>query len=504
MPSIRLSGVSFGYGANLILDDLSAHLQGGWYGLVGANGSGKTTLARLLAGELQPSTGTVALEPSSSLVAVCEQSVEFPSDDTLALAESYDRASLRLQARLELNPAQLERCSRLSPGERKRWQLAGALAKRPDVLLLDEPSNHMDGHCRHIMLAALQRFRGLGLVVSHDRALLDALTMQTLRLIDGDLEVFPGSYSAARAAWIDERRQRVDEHERLRSQERAVVRKLADARRKRSAAASKLSARARMKGPKDADGRSVNAKGRVARAEAGLSRQVAVRRRELARATSARNESRIERQRGGSLFLDYEPPRKGRLLDLQLPSLKAGDRLLAKNVSLTIERHSRLCITGRNGAGKSTLVRAIMAALPLPAQRVLYLPQELDDDDEDRLATTLVTMRPRAKTRILQIADALGLSPERALAGGRLSPGELRKLAIAIGLGQHVWVAILDEPSNHLDLPSIERLQSALADYPGALVLVSHDPGLVRALTGEHGEEVALGVGSRLGTAPND
>ncbi|MBT8491692.1 MAG: ATP-binding cassette domain-containing protein [Deltaproteobacteria bacterium] len=493
MPSIRLSGASFGYpGAEPLLRDLQVHLESGWYGLVGANGSGKTTLLRLLTGDLRPTSRAVITQPEPCLVALCEQAVDSPSASVLELAVSYDRAAFRLQARLDLEPAQLDRWSQLSPGERKRWQLAGALRARPDVLLLDEPSNHIDGQCRAVMLSALQRYRGVGILVSHDRALLDELTTTTLRLAHGQLSSYPGGYSAARQVWLETRRQREQDHDRLRSRERVMRRKLADVRRNRSAAAGKLSASSRMKGPRDSDGRSVNAKGRVARAEAGLSRAVAIQRRSLERASAAREAVRLERVRGGAVYLDYQPPRKSRLLELRVAELTAGNRRLAADVAVRLERNTRLCITGRNGAGKTTLVREILAGLNVPTERVLYLPQELDVEDGELLMAAVEIMRPEIRTRVLHIADALGLDPNRVLAGGPLSPGELRKLAIALGLGRHVWVAVLDEPSNHLDLPSIERLQTALDSFPGALVLVSHDQELVRGLLGDSGVEVTL------------
>ncbi len=190
--------LSFSYSSSLaVLADVDFTLAEGWTGVVGANGSGKTTLLRLLAGELPPTAGHVVLHPRTARAALCPQLVESVDEDILALARAQASGASRIRGRLLLDPADLSRWPTLSPGERKRWQIGAALAASPEILLLDEPTNHLDAAGRQILRSALCGFRGIGLVVSHDRALLRELTTATLRLTQSRVCLWPCTYDTA-------------------------------------------------------------------------------------------------------------------------------------------------------------------------------------------------------------------------------------------------------------------------------------------------------------------
>src|SRR5215813_4566693 len=236
MPSLRALSLRFTYAEIQLFTDVTFHLPAGWIGLVGANGTGKTTLLRLLAGQLAPDAGHVRVEPNGARIVLCPQSVDTAGDDVRAFAEADDAAAFAGRGRLGLASIDMGRWPMLSPGERKRWQIGAALSQNPDVLLLDEPTNHLDSVGRRWLLDALADFRGVGLVVSHDRALLEAVTQRTLRLHAQAARLWPGAYGDARRAWEAEARAADEGRQRARDEALRLRRQLADARRGREGA----------------------------------------------------------------------------------------------------------------------------------------------------------------------------------------------------------------------------------------------------------------------------
>ncbi|MGZ3416914.1 MAG: ATP-binding cassette domain-containing protein [Polyangiales bacterium] len=448
--------------------DASFHLDRGFTGLVGANGAGKTTLLRLLAGELAPDEGVIQ-RPES--VVLCPQRVDVPDAHVVDLLARNDREAHRLAAGLDRKP-----WHELSPGMRKRWQIAGALAREPEVLLLDEPTNHLDEDGRAHLLRALGSFSGTCVIVSHDRELLAALTTSVLRIDKGRVQHYALGFDEARAAWDEEANAERRRYDEAKEAERSRKRALHALRVEHEKSQRQRSAKARMRDENDNDGRGSLAKGKALMAEARLGRSVAAARAKLENAAEELPDKPLPAL-GRSLFVGFEPSRQAILATLE--------------DGRVIRRDDRIHVAGANGAGKTTLLRTIQIA------RALVLPQELEIEETLRLLDHARALSRDARGRVMSLVAALGVDPSKLLASAKPSPGEARKLALAIGLGAHAPALILDEPTNHLDLPSIERLEEALVRYPGALVLVTHDERLARKTTSTrwevlHGDRSAM------------
>ena len=484
MPSLSLVRVAFAYTDDVpLFSEVDLRLGPGWTGVVGANGAGKTTLLRLLAGELEPEAGQLRRAPSGLRALLCEQTVEVLRDEIRAFATATDGVARRFAGLLELDPSELARWPTLSPGERKRWQIGAALSADPALLLLDEPTNHLDAAARGLLVAALEQFRGIGVVVSHDRALLEELTRATLRIHRRTVTTSTGSYEAARASWEAMERDEQRRWSRLRGQQRKLEQRVSDRRRERARAEARMRTSKRIKSPKDSDARLRFKAKRRRSAEVSLGREIHVVHHRIERVRDELDQLHFEKGRGRSLFVDYRPAPKPRLAELRADVLLAGAVPVLRGVDVWVDRDSRIRVAGVNGAGKTTLLRALVERAGIPSDRLLYLPQELEPGEGVRLLAALRALEEEERGRVLGVVAALGVDPERLLRSRGPSPGETRKLALAWGLGRQVWLLALDEPTNHLDLPSIERLEACLEAYPGALLVVTHDDHLAARTT---------------------
>lgn len=476
---ITLSDVTYTYPSAIepILKDVSITFPQGWSGLLGDNGCGKTTLAKIICGMIEPDAGTVT---RGLFALMCAQETSTPPDGLSDFALDYGREARELRRIFRIEDDMAWRYDELSCGEQKKLQVATTLWQRPDVLVLDEPTNHIDHEAREQLTCALRRFNGIGILVSHDRELLDALAERCVSFEAGGLTVRPGGYTAAhgqaeleRATMVRERKAAKDNLARLAAEKDA---------RAHEAARAKARMSKRHLDPKD---RSAKAMIDLARftgqdgARGKLSAQMDAR---LAAAQERVANARVEKRYDGELWLDARPSRRKTLARIEPEEVLCGDGALSIP-RLFIGNTDHIGIVGPNGVGKTTLLAHVRTLID-PEIPVLDIPQELDAGQRAAVLTRAAALSDAERGSVLSTVAQLNSRPDRILEGDRTSPGELRKLMLALGMLDHPELIIMDEPTNHLDLHSTEALERALAAYPGALLLVSHDHAFLAACTG--------------------
>ena len=494
MPLVTLNNASLAYGHVPLLDRAEFGIDSGErVALIGRNGAGKSSLIRVIAGDRQLDDGVLWKKPGLKF-AVVDQEPELDPNDTAfdavakglgqqhALLHEYetllasgaedahtmdrmsevqhqltetggwevDRHIEMALNRLSLAPDVL--VSACSGGMKKRIALAQALVSNPEMLVLDEPTNHLDIEAIAWLEGLLLEFRGAVLFVTHDRAFLDRVSTRVVELDRGRLLSFPGNYSAYQT----------------RKAEQIEVEKVVNAKFDKFLALEEVWIR------KGVEARRTRNEGRVLRLE-HLRRERAARRERQGRVQIAVDDS----LRSGKLVAEFTDVSKG-----------FGAAPVVRDLNLRILRGDKIGIIGPNGAGKSTLIKLMLGELEPDSgevkrgtkMEIAYFDQFRGAlNDEATLADTIspgsewVDIGTQRKHVMTYLSDFL-FPPERANAKvSALSGGERNRLLLARLFARPANILVLDEPTNDLDIDTLELLETLLQDYAGTVILVSHD-----------------------------
>lgn len=474
---LNLTNISYTYpgAVSPAVRDVSVTFSSGWTAVIGDNGCGKSTLARIATRLIEPDSGTVGPKLFS---VYCQQDSSLEPGNLIDFASDWNQEAQRARALLHIGDDWPWRYDTLSGGQQKRLQIACALYARPDVLVMDEPTNDLDAPTREIVSEALASFDGVGILISHDRELLDGLVDQSL-LCDGARWIMrPGGYSKASDQAASERATALHDREKAM---REVKRLKAEAQRRSEEAARQKGKRSkRGLDKRDSDGRARIGRAIVSGKDGVAGKLSAAMDERLARAESTLSENSVPKRYDHCISDFGEAARSSIVARVGPTRLLAGESCL--NVpQLWVSPTDHVVLTGANGTGKSLLVRAIIDSVPENI-KVAYVPQVVASVERERALEQLRKHTQEQKGRILSIVARLNSDPDRLLDGDDLSPGELRKLMLAEKLVAEPNFLVLDEPTNHLDIGSIEALQRLLVGFPGAILLVTHDIRLAEAV----------------------
>ena len=478
MSSIVFHHVSFSYDAapDGIFSGIDFGVSEGWTGVIGPNGAGKTTLLQLACGDLKAKRGQIN-RPAKSLY--CPQRTDEPMNEFEALLDSVEGEAYRIRGKLGIEDDWLARWNTLSHGERKRAQIGTCLWLQPDLLAVDEPTNHLDREARSLVSDTLRSFSGIGLLVSHDRELLDELCDHVLFIDPPTALLRSGGYTTAMAELHAEADQARQVRTRAARTRRHLERELTTRREHQRSADRARSKRAISR--KDHDAKEKIDRARVADGGAGKRlRQLEGR---LQQATELEASINVTRPEDLGIGIRGGASSRNALIRLSKGELGLGEHRTLRFPDLIVQPADRIALVGPNGSGKSTLVRHIVRELTLPEHRVVYIPQEIVSDESRSILQSVRSLPSEVRGRTMAWVRRLGSDPERLIASELPSPGEVRKLVLARHLAHEPHLIIMDEPTNHMDLPSIECVEAALADYAGGLLLVSHDARFLDALT---------------------
>ncbi|BAY43740.1 ABC transporter-related protein [Scytonema sp. HK-05] len=458
--------------------------------LVGSNGVGKSTLLKILAGQLSPTTGSVTRNGTVYYlpqISTIKQNIKAETvlDFLSSVSEEWWKIEEILQAQFSSTLDFSLPLLNLSGGELTKLFLAIGLSFEPQVLLLDEPTNHMDLMALESLRAFLNDFEGAFVIVSHKPFFLDQVTDITWELTPEGVKVYGGNFSLYREQKEIELEARLRSHEVARKElKRAKTTALQE--QQRAAQSSR-------------NGRAKVLKGSVDRAAAGLlkskaeaSAGIAKKKHEaaVANATQKVAQTKVKTTKATSIQLEQTSQKRRNLIDIQGANLWVGKKLLLENIQLHISSGDRIAIAGANGSGKSSLPKTILhrdsttailesgEILLAPTMQAVYLDQTYEL--VNRRQTILENMQaanPNLNYQLLrqQLGHFLFKYDDVHKSASVLSGGELARLAIAMISISEIDLLILDEPTNNLDIETVDQMVEGINEYQGALWVISHD-----------------------------
>lgn len=469
MQPLSIKNLTFSYpnSSAEILQNITLEFHTGWSAVVGANGCGKSTLLKLIAKELYPKEGSIK---GNALVYYCAQSTQNEPEEFGEFMTTYTSKAFKVRDFLGIEDEWLGMWNQLSHGQRKRVQIGVALFMEPDIFMLDEPTNHLDAKSKKMVFEALKSFKGIGILVSHDRALLDTLCTNTVILKNSKVFVYRANYSVAIREY-EQNLKHLAKSQQIRDEEMKKLKNLIQTQQEKVLKSRK---RLSKKGLSIHDG-DTKAKINLAKLTGKDKNDTQVLKQAAARHKHLEQNS-VALEKSYKQGISFQTQNIKRLFPVFIKKgvlqIHEKQKLIFSN--MRIQEGEKIGVVGENGAGKSSFIVYFLETLELK-DAFFYIPQEITTRQSQTLFQEINELPKEQKGEIYTIITRLASDPKVLLESSSPSPGETRKLLLAQALLKQPSLIILDEPTNHMDIDSIVALENALAEYEGALILVSHD-----------------------------
>ena len=477
MNSLKIRDLSYKYpsATESIFNAINLDFEEGWSAVTGINGSGKSTLLKLISKELKSEKGMIV---GNELVIYCAQNTEFPPKELEEFMMTYTKEAYKLRDILQVKDEWLGSWKLLSHGERKRLQLAVALSSDSDILMVDEPTNHLDCQSQAIVVEALKSYRGIGILVSHDRTLLDALSQQTVMIKAGEVLKYRSKFSLAQQAYaetLSHKKKVLSEQE----HELKKINRVVQVQREKVSLAKKRFSKKNIGKHNSSLKEKINCAILTGKDknDGQILQRTITKQRQL-----SENMTTLSKEYATGIRFEGKIAKHNFPISVETSCIALFESTQLCFPRLSVNIGEKVGISGENGSGKSTFIRYFMQMIDYEHD-YLYITQEITEKQAQKLFEEVSNLDSEIRGELFTLVQRLGSDAKALLHSSIPSPGEVRKLLIAQGLLKYPSLIILDEPTNHMDLESIQLLETSLKEYEGALLFITHDKTFLENLS---------------------
>ncbi|MTH53060.1 ATP-binding cassette domain-containing protein [Bacillus mangrovi] len=479
MQLMKIRNLKKSFGEHELLKGIDLDLfAGDRIGLTGHNGTGKTTLAKIVAGKMKRDEGSADTFGRKVKIGYLQQSADYTEK---TLKRQYTSGEwLKLAKLLGISHLDENRnLAEMSGGERLKLALANVLLEKPDLLILDEPTNHMDLHGVEWLTEKLKEFDGTAIIISHDRYFLDVTATRMEELADGKLISYSGNYTAYR----EEKKRRFEQQEKEFEKQQRYKKRIEGQMEK----LKNWSEKAHRESTKNKDSAGKLPMGYKEHHRVKAKKMDIQVRSKMNRLNAELEKNKVEKPKEEAhvyFQFDAASKRGKRILEGADACKAFGSRVLFEKSSFYLKYGEKAALMGPNGSGKTTFLRILLGSDTLTSGTVWisetlkigYLSQEAEDLDESLTPIEALGLSDnRMRGRAMEISAQLGMASSMEKKIGFLSLGQRTRVKLIGLLLQELDILILDEPTNHLDLPAREQLEETLSQFAGTLLIVSHD-----------------------------